>query len=372
LGWRTSHVTSWKHTDGGPEEEDVDGLHFYRTLRPAQGTSSTPVIYELSLMRALARRIDEVVSREKPDILHAHSPVLNALPALWVGRRRNLPVVYEIRAFWEDAAISHIDSKDTGGAVYRATRAAETFATKRADAVTTICEGLRSDLVARGLPSEKVTVIPNAVDDSIFVPRGPRDTVLAQKLGLTGAFVLGFLGSFYRYEGLHLLLDAMPLLLQRDPSIRVLLVGGGPEEQNLRNQAERLGLTDKVIFVGRVPHDQVQTYYGLVDLLVFPRVSIRLTELVTPLKPLEAMAQEHLVAASNVGGHRELIRDGENGFLFAPDSPQALADKVLEIADNRDRFEEIRRMGRNYVVEERNWARSVANYQSVYDRVMRR
>ena len=367
LGWKTSHVTSWKHTAEGPLDEEVDGLRFYRTPRPEGGIPVRRVHYELALMRALARRIDQVVEREKPDILHAHSPVLNALPALWVGRRRKLPVVYEIRAFWEDAALSHKGETDTGGAVYRATRALESFAVRRADAVTTICEGLRGDLLARGLPESKVTVIPNAVDDTVFVPRGKPDSALAERLGLSGSFVLGFLGSFYLYEGLHLLLDAMPLLLQRDPSFRVLLVGGGPEEAALRAQAERLGLAGKVVFVGRVPHAEIQSYYDLVDLLVFPRVSIRLTELVTPLKPLEAMAQRHIVAASDVGGHRELISHGKTGFLFRPDSPEAIAESVISIAAQRERLDDVREAGRNFVETERNWARSVDRYQAVYD-----
>jgi PEP-CTERM/exosortase A-associated glycosyltransferase len=369
LGWRTVHQTSWKHTAGTEAEEDVDGLHFYRTLAPHSPPPELPFVRELALMRALARRMDDVVAREKPDILHAHSPVLNALPTLWVGKRRRLPVVYEIRAFWEDAAASH-GTAPAGGLSYRATRMLETCAMRQADAVTTICEGLRSDIVARGIAPRKVTIIPNAVDETLFGADIPRDHALARELDLDGAFVLGFLGSFYHYEGLHLLLEALPALLARMPNVRALLVGGGPEDEALRAQAHRLGIADKVTFIGRVSQSRVPAYASLVDLLVFPRVSMRLTDLVTPLKPLEAMAQGRLVAASDVGGHRELIRDGDTGFLFRPDDPAALAQVVQRVAALSSRqADAIRKAARCYVESERTWARSVSNYRSIYDSI---
>jgi len=152
-------------------------------------------------MRATANRLDEVIEDVKPDVLHAHSPVLNAFPALTVGRRRDVPVVYEIRAFWEDAAVDH----GTGSAVgprYHATRFLETKAMRRADAVTTICEGLRRDILGRGLPADKVTVIPNAVDVERLQPSQAADPELVARLGLAGAEVIGFIGSFYNYEGI--------------------------------------------------------------------------------------------------------------------------------------------------------------------------
>ena len=365
LGWRTAHLTSWKHTADSAAEEEVDGFHFYRTAAPPQGQPTRPGIREVLLMRALARRLDEVVERERPDILHAHSPVLNAIPALWVGRRRGLPVVYEIRAFWEDAAVSH-GTMAAGGLAYRLSRCLETFAMQRAGHVTTICEGLRQDMLARGIPARRVTVVPNAVDIDKFAMGGRRSEALACELGLGGCFVLGFLGSFYGYEGLHILLDALPRILSAQPRTRLLLVGGGPAEQALRDQTARLGIGDKVVFVGRVPQAAIQSYYHLVDLLVFPRNSMRLTELVTPLKPLEAMAQGQVVAASNVGGHRELIEDGRTGFLFPPDDSGALARAVLAIAARQGQWEDIRRCARRFVETERNWTRSVDNYRQAY------
>ena len=147
LGWQTFHVTSPKHGGEGPAEEDVDDLHFYRTRWHAPRALDYPIARELMLMRALERRLEEVVAEVRPTLLHAHSPVLNALPAIRVGRRHGIPVVYEVRAFWEDAAVDHGTARE-GGLRYRATRALETIALRRAGAVTCICEGLRGDIVA--------------------------------------------------------------------------------------------------------------------------------------------------------------------------------------------------------------------------------
>lgn len=364
-GWQTFHLTSPKHTAPGPAREVVDGLEFYRTGFAPVGPEALPVWREWALMRATMRRLVEVAEIVKPDLIHAHSPVLNAWPALWVAKKRRIPVVYEVRAFWEDAAVDHGTTSE-GSLRYRATRALETAALRRVDAITTICEGLRADIAARGIAPEKITVIPNAVDVGEFRFEEARDEALAARLGLTGKTVIGFLGSFYAYEGLDLLLAALPQVLAARPEARVLLVGGGPQEEALKAQARALGLADKVLFVGRVPHAEVQKYYGLVDVLAYPRHAMRLTELVTPLKPLEAMAQGKLLVASDVGGHRELIRDGETGRLFAAGSAPALAQALLQTLEERERWPAVRAAGRHFVERERTWERSVANYAPVF------
>ena len=275
-------------------------------------------------------------------------------------------MVYECRAFWEDAAVDHGTSKKWGPR-YRLTRALETRVFKQADAITTICEGLRKDIVARGISDGKVTVIPNAVDVGRFTASSQPDAELVAKFKLQGQVVLGFIGSFYAYEGLPLLLEALPEIVKQVPHALVLLIGGGPQESLVRQLARDLGVAEQVVFVGRVPHDEVQRYYDLVDIFIYPRLSMRLTELVTPLKPLEAMAQGRLVLASDVGGHRELIRHGSTGFLFEAGNRQALAKAALSLLSSRERWPAIRAAGRRFVEEERNWGDSVARYRSVYE-----
>ncbi|WP_300661375.1 TIGR04063 family PEP-CTERM/XrtA system glycosyltransferase [Hydrogenophaga sp.] len=367
-GWQTFHLTSPKQGAADVSEETIDGLHFFRT--PTQPSASKlPVLGELALMSALTNRLQTVVDQVRPDIIHAHSPVLNALPALKVGRRNGIPVVYEIRAFWEDAAVDHGSTRE-GSLRYRATRALETRAIRQAGHVFTICEGLRSDIVDRGVPSTKVTVIPNAVDVQGFQLAQAAEPALQARWGLQGRTVVGFIGSFYAYEGLDLLVAALPLLLKSRPDIVLLLVGGGPQDAALKAQAQALGLGDHVVFTGRVPHAEVNRYYDLIDVLAYPRHSMRLTELVTPLKPLEAMAQGHLFVASDVGGHKELIRHGETGWLFKADDVNALSEAILDMLQHRARWPELRANGRQFVETVRNWRNSVVNYEAPYQALL--
>ncbi len=365
-GWEVAGITGARHTDAGPQVEVVDGLTFHRTPKPA--TTPSPLA-EWREIRALAAGIDSLIDTWKPDILHAHSPVLTALAALGVAKRRQIPLIYEIRAFWEDAAVGNGTGTE-GSLRYRATKALETYAVRRADAVAVICEGLKADLLTRGIAADKIMVSPNGVDLELFGDPPPPDAALAESLGLVGADVIGFIGSFYDYEGIDDLIAAMPALQAQRPNAHLLLVGGGPMEAALRAQAESSPAATNIHFVGRVPHDQVERYYSLIDILAYPRKKMRLTDLVTPLKPLEAMAQRRLVAASDVGGHRELIEDGVTGTLFAPDSPPAVARALAELLDNRAIWEERRDVARKFVELDRNWSSNISRYQPVYHKLV--
>ncbi|MBE3024658.1 glycosyltransferase, exosortase A system-associated [Janthinobacterium sp. BJB1] len=368
LGWHTVQLTGAKQGPSEGAQQLVDGWHFYRTAPSRRWWARLPVLRQAAVIVGLAVRLRRLARRLRPDILHAHSPALNAIAALNAGRALGIPVVYEVRAFWEDAAADHGSSRP-GGLRYRLTRALENHALRRADAVTTICEGLRRELRARGVPAHKITVIPNAVDAGAFSTTAPEDHWLAHKLGLYGHLVIGFIGSFYAYEGLALLLQAMPRMLAAQPALRLLLAGGGPQEAALRALAAQLGVDGAVVFAGRVPHAQVAAYYQLLDICVYPRLPMRLTELVTPLKPLEAMAQGRLVVASDVGGHRELVAHGETGLLFRAGDAGALAQTVLTLLLAPDSWTPLRRQARAFVETERSWAASVARYAHVYARV---
>jgi PEP-CTERM/exosortase A-associated glycosyltransferase len=371
LGWDTHQLTSAKQGVSPAPFEMVDGFGFHRTGAGKSLAARLPVLRQLVVIDGLSEQLLALAAELRPDILHAHSPALNAIAALRVGRRLGIPVVYEVRGFWEDAAVDHGTSSEWG-LRYRLTRAMETWALKRVDAATTICEGLRFEIVGRGIAADKVSVIPNAVDIADFTVSGQPDTALANSLGLAGKTVLGFVGSFYAYEGLALLLQALPAMLAVRPDLRVLLVGGGPQEPALRQQVASLGLMEQVVFAGRVPHQDVKRYYDLIDVLVYPRLKMRLTDLVTPLKPLEAMAQGRLLVAADVGGHRELIEHGRTGMLFGAGDASDLARTVLALLDAPQSWPALRERGRHFVETERSWDASVARYRPVYERVVRR
>lgn len=373
LGLEVSGLTGLRHETQIEEKsqtgavEEVDGLTFHRTA----GAPSGPVLVsEFREMAALSQSIQTLAKEWRPDIIHAHSPALCGGGALMAARALGVPLVYEIRAFWEDAAVGNRTGKE-GSAKYRLTRALETQVAKRADALFTICDGLREDLIARGLEGGKIGVMRNGVDLSLFGDPPPRDTALAEDLGLApGAPVIGYIGSFYDYEGVDDLIAAMPILRQSHPDARLLLVGAGKMDAQWRAAAAALPEPDAVIFTGRVPHAQVERYYSLIDILTYPRKQSRLTDLVTPLKPLEAMAQRRLVAASDVGGHRELITHGTTGTLFAPDNPSACAAALAEMLDARENWDAIREAGIAHVRERHDWAVNARSYLSVYQQLL--
>ena len=365
LGYATLAMTTPRQGECDQLVEEADGFVFHRTPFRPNALSKTPGAIYAQEMAATTRALGKLVDAFRPDVLHAHSPGLNALPALAVGHRKDIPVVYELRALWEDAAVDHGTTQE-GSARYKASRALETFALRRADHVTTICEGLRNDIASRGVADDRITVIPNAVDVDAFHLDSKPDPALRTALGLDGCTVIGFAGSFFAYEGLDLLVDAFARLAPQRPNLRLLLVGGGREEAALRAQAEAAGIASRIVFTGRVDHGDVSRYYDLIDVLAYPRHRMRLTELVTPLKPLEAMAQGRMFVASDVGGHRELVRDGVTGFLFPAGDAAALAAVLARVLDARDEWPRVRAAARTFVEQERTWQRSVARYADAY------
>jgi len=365
-GLEVRGITGLRHYGEGPDAEEVDGIVFHRTRGSATGPAGLREWREIQL---LAEAIVALAGQWRPDVLHAHSPALCGKAALIAGKRLGIPVVYEIRAFWEDAAVSNGTGSE-GNLKYRLTRALESHVVAGADAVVTICQGLKDDLVERGVDPGKITISPNGVDLSLFGEPAPRDAALAAELGLGEGPVVGFIGSFYDYEGLDDLIAAMPELTARLPGAKLLLVGGGPMEAALKAQAGASPAACAIRFVGRVPHSEVERYYALVDVMAYPRKKSRLTDLVTPLKPLEAMAQRQLVAASDVGGHRELIEHGVTGTLFAPDDPAACAAALAELLGAPETWEARRAAGLAHVAARHDWAVNVHRYQDVYQTLL--
>jgi len=344
----------------------VDGIMFHRTPGFAQGPTG---LREWREIGALAQAIGKLAGEWRPDIIHAHSPALCGLAARRAAKKLGIPFVYEIRAFWEDAAVGNGTGRE-GSLKYRLTRGMENRVVAGADAVVTICEGLKQDLVSRGYDAGKITLSPNGVDLSLFGTPIPRDDALAAELGIRSGPVIGFIGSFYDYEGLDDLVAAMPALIAAQPDAKLLLVGGGPVEAALKAQVEASPAQGAIIFTGRVPHSQVERYYSLCDVMAYPRKASRLTDLVTPLKPLEAMAQGKLVAASDVGGHRELITHGKTGVLFPADDPAGTAAALAAMLADRASWDAYRKAGRNHVESHHDWARNVLRYQDVYQTLL--
>ncbi|MEH0023167.1 MAG: TIGR04063 family PEP-CTERM/XrtA system glycosyltransferase [Desulfobacter sp.] len=370
MGFDPVVLTSPKHEQSaGPEdsrETRINGVQYYRT--GSSPSSRLPFMSELKLMNALYRRILAVAETETPDIIHAHSPVLNGIPALRAGRRLRIPVVYEIRAFWEDAAVDHGTYREHSWK-YRLTQWMETRVCTDADHICILCNGLKNDLVSRGIPVEKISPVFNGIHPDELTPGTP-DAEFTESWGLAHKKVLGFVGSFYRYEGLDLLIRAFADIADQCPDWQLLLVGGGEMAAELADLVSGLGLEDRVIMPGRIPHERIAGVYAMIDVLAYPRYAMRLTELVTPLKPLEAMAMGKVLVASDVGGHQELIRDGHTGILFEAGSRDALAEKLLMLAEDSGLRDAMGQQGLDWVRTHHAWQQTTAVYKTVYERVL--
>jgi PEP-CTERM/exosortase A-associated glycosyltransferase len=370
-GWEPVVLTSPKHEENWKGDwhplETIGDFRYYRSGKVKKGL---PFFTERQMMQAIEKRILEVAEQEKPDIIHAHSPVLNGFPALKAGRKLNIPVVYEIRAFWEDAAVDH-GTYAEGSWKYKLTKAMETRVCQQADHVGVLCEGLKNDLIQRGIPSEKITPVFNGVNVDDF-KSVPPDAEFQEKWKLKGKTIIGFIGSFYHYEGLDLLIKAFARIAAKCDDAILLLVGGGEMDKELRKLGADLGLADRILMPGRIPHERVPGVYAMIDILAYPRQPMRLTELVTPLKPLEAMAMGKALVASDVGGHKELIRNNETGILFKAGDLEELTaslNRVLEETDLRGQLEE---QGREWVKENKTWDKTTEVYVDIYQSVQKR
>lgn len=365
-GWEPVILTSPKHEESWKgdwaERETIGDFTYYRT--GAVPYMIFPIGGEVRMMSALYKRMREVAEIEKPDIIHAHSPVLNAIPALFAGRKTGIPVVYEIRAFWEDAAVDHGTYAENSWK-YRLTKHIETWVCQKATHVAILCNGLKDDLIKRGIPRDKITCVFNGINQDDFKPC-QSDQEYLTKWNLSGKKVIGFIGSFYRYEGLDLLVEAYSKIASRNPDVVLLLVGGGEMEKELRSQIASLNLGERVVMPGRIPHDRIPGVYALVDILAYPRYSMRLTELVTPLKPLEAMAMGKVLVASDVGGHKELIHHNETGVLFPAGDANALAESLEMLLDDDLLRQGIQDRGEEWVKEMHTWKKTTSVYADIY------
>jgi PEP-CTERM/exosortase A-associated glycosyltransferase len=363
-GHRVTVLTSPSQGDDAPELETgairyrrSDYTRFEKEL-VARGAK------HLVFGRAISRRLAATLDAERFDVVHAHTPFTVARVALSEARRRGLPLVYEKRNLWEESARAR--GKASGHwPWFQAARAMDRWVTLRADAVCTITEALRKATVELGASPDRVVVVGNGADTDAFVPRPPPPALRARCLR-GGEFVIGFLGSFFSFEGLPLLVDAFADLRDRYPGSRLLLIGEGEDRAKVEAAVARLGLAGAVSVPGPVPHAEVLDYYASMDVLVYPRYASPLTDMISPLKPLEPMAMERAVVGSSVGGLRELIEDNETGLIFEAGSKRSLSEKLALLLSRRVDAAALGRRARAFVVQRRQWRHMAARYQDAY------
>lgn len=332
-----------------PEQDDIDGIT-YRRLFDFERRGMNEMEYLQAAIACLTR----VIEKEQPEVVHAASNYATALPAMIAARRLGVPFVYEMRGFWEVTRSSR-DEAFENTPKYRFMQLFDGLVARHADHVITITTAMKEELLARGVSAGKISIAFNSVDPTRFAPRAP-NKALAEKLGLPdGVPVIGYVGSFVDYEGLDDLITATAGLKQAGRDFRLLLVGDGAAFEAIRAQVQSLALDDKVILTGRVPHEEVEDYYSLVDIAPFPRKPWRVCELVSPLKPFEAMALEKVVVVSSTRALKEIVDHEQTGLVFEKGNVESLRDVLDLLIRQPEKRLNLGKAAREWIVRERSW-----------------
>jgi glycosyltransferase involved in cell wall biosynthesis len=338
-------------------------------------------VEERFLMRKLTRDVIRFARQESAQIIHAHTPYRVGRPAQIAAKKLGLPFVYEMRGIWEDTAVANGRWKPTGLA-YRRYRAMETKVLRSAGRVICISETLAGEAISRGVNPEVINIVQNAVDPvKIIHPSKSESSATEeeqQHLRKTidildrkeSTCVVGYIGSLRDLEGVDLTADAVGLLHNERRDVRLLVLSGKANQEALRERCEGLGLGGAALVTGPVPHERVPHYYDLIDIFVVSRPDERVTRLVTPLKPFEAMMMGRAIIVSDLPALAEIVEDGERGILFKAGDESALAEKIRQLMDDQSERKRLGTAAKVWVESERTWPEVVKGSLQAYEALL--
>lgn len=338
----------------------IDGVRYSRIPNPRRDKLAT-YDYLVQASKALYERFLVI----KPSIVMAASNHLTAIPALIAARRLKLPFYYEVRGFWEVTRISR-EPEFEFTEWYKLLCDFEALSAQEAKHVFTLTTPMAEELVKRGVDKNKITILPNSCNPDSFIPR-ERDEKLARYLKIPSNIpVIGYIGTFVQYEGLDHLVEACGLLKEKGIEFRLLIVGNentagtdkGPITQSILDIAKKYNFEDWLIMPGRIPHEEVESYYSLIDIAPFPRKPQPVTEMVSPMKPLEAAAMKKAIIASSVKALVDMIDDGKTGIIFEKGNVQDFSCKLELLLQDKDLRVKLGNDARTWVENERTWGKT--------------
>lgn len=339
----------------------VDGVGYQRICPKKMKSDMRARIQQQA--EALAGSVQE----SRPLVLHTTTDFTNALSVIAVAEAFGLPWVYEVRGQLADTWASSRPESAKSSQRYKLFKEREAFVAAKATHVVTLGEAMKQELIDQGVAEARISIAPNAIGDEYLGLPIERNTA-RKTLGLPAENqYVGTVSSLVAYEGLDLLVRAVAELVPQNPSLRLLIVGNGVERNNLISLSEKLGIRDYCIFPGRVPREEARTYHCALDVFVVPRRDLSVTRVVTPLKPVEALACEVPVVAADLPALRELVRDGETGLLVAPDDVHALAQGIDKLLRNSSKRASMGAAGRQLMLDERTWSRNAEKLLEIYN-----
>lgn len=347
----------------------VDSVIYLHTEEPKRRN-----LYRYDYMHDSIKIYEDYFLELKPEVVIAASAYISAFPALIAARKLGIPFIYEVRGFWEVTLMSRdLKYKDTDK--FFMMKSLEKIISNSADHVFTLTGAMKQELIERGVNRSKVSVIPNSCFPERFQPIS-KNTLLAKEFNLPlNIPVIGYIGTFVDYEGLENLTEACGMLKARGIEFRLLLVGSentstkdkGPIAKMIEQYAHKYDIEDWLILPGRVPHEQVEGLYSLIDIAPFPRKPWPVCEMVSPMKPLEALAMKKAVIVSSVEALQEMIIDGQTGLVFDKNSIIDLADKLQTLILDEDLRVRLGNNGREWVEKERSWEVTMSKAQIVIE-----
>ncbi|MDY6856607.1 MAG: glycosyltransferase [Thermodesulfobacteriota bacterium] len=364
-------VTSPFFQNGDPQirKEIHNGTIYYRTnfiKRPdKEHNKIVSYLTRLSMIHNYKRAVLKIAKLEKPNVIHAHSSYTNCIAANYASKKTKIPSIYEMRSLWGESAVVD-EGLIQGSMKYKMIWNLEMNVARNAKKVIPISKGIKDEIISRGIDPEKISIIPNGVDTGTFRPN-EKDDSLMKKYDLKNGYVVGYIGSIRKLEGLSCLIEAFKKVTSELPLTKLLIVGEGPELENLKDFAKKYNSTKNIVFTGLVPHEKILRYYSVIDIFVFPRIDAKINQTVTPLKPLEAMSAGKVCIGSNVGGLKELIKDNYNGLLFKSEDSNDLAEKTIQLIKQKPLYNTLKQNGMDWVRKKRDWDVLIPRYQVIYN-----
>ncbi|WP_204799137.1 glycosyltransferase family 4 protein [Nitrosomonas nitrosa] len=274
-----------------------------------------------------------------PDIVIGTSPqFFTACAAYAVSRMKRIPFVFELRDLWPES-IKAVGAMEDSAAI-RLLERVEMFLYRKASQIVSVTHSFKKTLIARGVNSDKITVITNGVDMSRFKPM-PKDAELVAQLGLEGKFVAGYVGTHGLAHHLETLLDAAEKIrtLPDGVAFQFILLGDGARKQALKEEAARRGL-DNIIFIDSVPKDQVARYWSLLDVSIIHLKKTDLFTTVIPSKLFECMGMSLPVLHGVAGESADIVRNEGVGIVFEPENATQLIADLMQMRCDRPAYEQ--------------------------------
>lgn len=348
---------------GARSSDDVDGVS-YRRLLPCRLAATMD-----ARLQQQAEELLSVALEFRPSVLHTTTHFVNGMVVRAVAEALDIPWVYEVRGQLADTWASTRGAAAHDSEKYRLFQQREAEVMRDADLVVTLGEAMKANIVSAGVPTERVLMAPNAVGGQFLME--PLDTATARReLGIAeGGHYIGTVSSLVPYEGIDDLIAAFEKLANIQPDLRLLIVGDGVSMPSLKEQARRTAFGDRIIFTGRVSKDAAVLHHQALDIFVVPRKDLHVTQSVTPLKPVEALASARPVIASDLPALREIVTDGRTGTFASPGDPEDLAAKLMWLLGSKSTRAAFGTTGRSEVLRERTWASNAVKIAGEYDRL---